>query len=200
MPEVGDFCSTIKCLLSYLLKQSPKAYKVLRGTFALPSRKTLMNLLNKIKFTTGIVPKVMKTQAFCTEPSLVYDKKWDNIVGFQDMNGSRSLRFADHALVFMLQGLRKKRKQPISFYFSQGGMNSHQLKDLIKSTIVALQEISFIIACTVCTCYNKAFNCIYVCYYSANVNAIKKLKEETAKGSSSDRFVPNWRSRGSCNI
>lgn len=166
-----------------LLKQSPKTYKVLKSTFA-RKRKTLMTLLNKIHFKTGINKKVMDTLKTSTEkldildrysvlmfdeisidPSLTYDKNWDSIVGFQDLNGNKNLKFADHALVFMLQGLRKKWKQPISYHFSEGGLNSDHLYVLIKNTILVLQQLGFIVVCTVCD------------QYSANVNAIKKLKD-----------------------
>lgn len=176
-----------------LLKHGPKAYKSLRTTFALPSRKTLMNIVNKIHFTVGIVPKVMEVlkisaeklefldkhcllmfDEMSIEPGLMYDRRWDNIVGFEDIDGEKKLKFADHALVFMLRGLRRKWKQPVSFHFSQGGINSYQLKVLIKNTILALQEIGFIIVGTVCD------------QHPANVNAIKKLKEESPKQSSSD--------------
>lgn len=176
-----------------LLKQGPKAYKILRATFALPSRKTLMSLLNKIHFTTGINKKVMDTlktsienldflDRYCVlmfdeisiDPSLTYDKKWDSIVGFKDVNGSKSLKFADHALVFMLQGLHKKWKQPISYHFSEGGLNSNELCVLIKNTILALQQTGFMVVCTVCD------------QYSANIKVIKKLKEASKKSCSSD--------------
>lgn len=66
-----------------LLKQSPKAYKVLRATFALPSRRTLMNILNKVQFTTGIVPKVMQTLQHSVEKLNFLDRQciliWWNV-------------------------------------------------------------------------------------------------------------------------
>lgn len=74
----------------------------------------------------------------------------------------------------MIQSLRKKYKQPISFHFSQGGMNSIELKNVLKATIKALQDIGFIIVCTVCD------------QYSANVNAIRIIKEESQRMSASD--------------
>lgn len=192
-PRGRRFSFDDKVFALSLLKQSPRAYRLLRSTFALPSRKTLMHILNKIHFSTGIVPKVMDAlkssiakldsldkhcvlmfDEISLEPSLTYDRKWDEVVGFQDIDGNKTLKFADHALVFMVQGLRKKWKQPISFHFSQGGMNSVQLKILLKNTILALQEIGLTVVCTVCD------------QYAANVNAIKRLKEESVRPCASD--------------
>lgn len=176
-----------------LMKQSPKAYRVLKNTFALPSRKTLLQLLNKIHITVGIVPKIMETlrqsvqkldilDRHCSlifdeislEPSVYYSKKWDEVIGFENINGNKKPKFADHAFVFMIQGLRKKYKQPVSFHFSQGGINSIELKNILSATIIALQEIGFVIVCTVCD------------QFSANLNAIKILKENSPKKSSTE--------------
>lgn len=143
-----------------LLKQSPKAYKVLR------SSTEKLYILDR--------HSVLMFDEISIDPSLTYDKKWDSIVGFQDLDGNKTLKFADHALVFMLQGLKKKWKQPISYHFSEGGLNSDNLYVLIKNTILALQQLGFIVVCTVCD------------QYSANVNAIKKLKDASRKTCSSE--------------
>lgn len=42
-----------------LLKQSPKCYRVLKTIFALPSRRTLMRMLNKLPFYCGINPHII---------------------------------------------------------------------------------------------------------------------------------------------
>ncbi|KAJ8915391.1 hypothetical protein NQ315_008278 [Exocentrus adspersus] len=108
------------------------------------------------------------------DPSLTYDMKSDSVSGFEDIDGKKQLKFADHALVFMLRGLRKKWKRPISFHFTQGGINADKLKVLIKETIIALQDIGFVISCIVCD------------QYSANINAIKRLGQESTKQSATD--------------
>lgn len=91
-----------------LLKQSTRAYKILQKTFALPSRKCLISLLNKIPFNVGINPPIMETLKKSTdklkfldkhcilmfdeislEPSLAYDKKSD-VIGFEDCGGIKN--------------------------------------------------------------------------------------------------------------
>ena len=47
------------------------------------------------------------------DATLTYDKKSDSIFGFEKKN----LKFANHVLVFMLRGLRKKFKQPLHTTF-----------------------------------------------------------------------------------
>lgn len=125
-----------------LLKQGPLAYKILRRTFALPSRKTLTTLLNKIPFNVGINDKILHVlknslenmnpldrccvllfDEMSLEASLSYDIKSDVIMGEE-----KKLRIADHVLVLLLKGIRKKWKQPICYYFSQGGFNAVDLK------------------------------------------------------------------------
>lgn len=192
-PRGRRFTLDDKVFALSLLKQGPKAYKLLRSTFALPSRRTLMNLLNKIDFKVGIIPKIMDVlkdtvekmdeidrccclmfDEIALDSLLTYDKRWDNIVGFEDMDGNKTFKYADHALVFMIQGIHRRYKQPISYHFSQGGMNSTQLRVIIKNTISTLQEVGLNVICTVCD------------QYSANVNAIKTLKEECKKICASD--------------
>lgn len=77
-----------------LLKQSPKCYRVLKTIFALPSRRTLMRLLNKLPFYCGIHPHIIHNLSntvknmnpldkYCCiiydemfiEPNLTYKKK-----------------------------------------------------------------------------------------------------------------------------
>ncbi|KAJ8917056.1 hypothetical protein NQ315_012975 [Exocentrus adspersus] len=87
----------------------------------------------------------------------------------KDDGHERKLKFADHALVLLLKGIKKKWKQPISYYFSQGGFNAVQLKQILKTTIEALQQIGFTIIGTVCD------------QYSSNINAIKQLVEDSER-------------------
>ncbi|KAJ8910056.1 hypothetical protein NQ315_012749, partial [Exocentrus adspersus] len=103
------------------------------------------------------------------EPALSYDQKNDTVIGFEDDGHERKLKFADHALVLLLKGIKKKWKQPISYYFSQGGFNAVQLKQILKTTIEALQQIGFTIIGTVCD------------QYSSNINAIKQLVEDSER-------------------
>lgn len=56
------------------------------------------------------------------EPTLNYDAKKDEVIGFDYCGEIKKLKIADHATVFMARGIRKKWKQPLAFYFSESGM------------------------------------------------------------------------------
>lgn len=107
-----------------LLKLSPKAYSALNQTFALPSRRTLTGLLNKVPFNCGINHAIMKCfkssvskmdvmDRYCTlvfdemsiEPGLHYDQKSDKIDGFVNCGDGMRKALADHAMVFMARGM-----------------------------------------------------------------------------------------------
>ncbi|KAK9703673.1 Transposase protein [Popillia japonica] len=118
-----------------LMTYSPTAYKLLRRTFALPSRRTLMALLAHLPMHCGInknlirslgesVQKIDPIDKHCVllfdeislEPSLCYSKKRDCIDGLKHRGEIKEKKFADHAMVFMARGIRKKWKQPVAFY------------------------------------------------------------------------------------
>lgn len=88
--------------------------KIFALTLMKPSKKTLLQLLNKIHITVGIVPKIMETlrqsvqkldilDRHCSlifdkislEPSVYYSKKWDEVIGFENINGNKKPKFAD---------------------------------------------------------------------------------------------------------
>ncbi|KAJ8979789.1 hypothetical protein NQ317_007699 [Molorchus minor] len=141
-PKARRFTLDDKIMALALWKQSPKGYKLLRKIFAVPSRKTLMNLLRTIPFETGMnrsIVDLLKTSVstmdpldrYCTimfdkmsiDPSLLYNQAKDVIEGFQDNGGDeRRLLFADKVMVFMARGIHKKWKQPMAYYFNEGGM------------------------------------------------------------------------------
>ncbi|KAI4471957.1 thap domain-containing protein 9 [Holotrichia oblita] len=160
-----------KILALSLMKQSAKGYRLLRKIFALPCRSTLIKLQNSLPFTPGINNQVVNTlkesvrklknekdkhcifiyDEMSLDVGLSYNRKCDSIDGFQDFgNGNRTQRFADHALVFMARGVHKKWKQPISYYFTQGGMNAVNLKVFVVETIKMLRSIGLLVVATVC--------------------------------------------------
>lgn len=61
-------------------------------------------------------------------PQLHYDKRADKIVGFVDFGDQRECKIADLVIVFMVRGLRKKWKMPISFSFVEGSLSTIILK------------------------------------------------------------------------
>lgn len=139
-PRGRRFSIDDKIFALALYKQSGKAYRFLSRIFCLPSRSTLIALLNHIPFGCGInkhvfhhlktrVAKLKEIDKYCSlifdeislEPGVQYNKQLDCIEGIVDYGTDhREIKFADHALVFMIRGLFKKWKQPICFFFCEG--------------------------------------------------------------------------------
>ncbi|KAI4468158.1 transposase protein [Holotrichia oblita] len=113
------FSTEAKFFALSLMKQSPKAYRLLKRTFALPSRSTLMALLSKVPIYCGInkpvmsclkdaVHKMDSMDRYCClmfdemalEASLSYNIKEDYIDGFENCGEIRNKKFADHAMIW----------------------------------------------------------------------------------------------------
>lgn len=170
-----------------LMKQSPKGYKLFRKVFAVPSRKTLTNLLGTVPFNAGInyaifeqlkeaVKKIKDLDKYCTiifdeitiDPSLTYNTKADLIMGFQDNGtGQKIPVFADKAMVFMARGIHKKWKQPLAYYFSAGGMKAPEIARALKEIIRIASASGLNVIATICD------------QGAPNVSAINQLYRET---------------------
>lgn len=80
-----------------------------------------------------------------------YDKFNDKVIGYIDLGPlGRKNQQANHALTFMLNGLHKKWKQPVAYFFTRDTISTHQLKNTIKTLILKLEQIGLNILCTVC--------------------------------------------------
>lgn len=83
--------------------------------------------------------------------NLKYNTSLDEVVGYVDLGSlGRSHEYANHALVFMIQGLYKRWKQPIAYYFTKDVVKTKTLKILIVEIISALQNCGLIVVCTIC--------------------------------------------------
>nr|XP_015838949.1 PREDICTED: uncharacterized protein LOC107398640 [Tribolium castaneum] len=151
-------------------KRSPRLYKYLQTYFQLPSSRTLKAILSKIPFGPGIneailghlqgeVIKMKSQNRFCTliidEISLShgfhYEAHQQLISGFEDLGSlGRTNKAANHALVFMVRGIRKQWKQVVAYYFTAHTVSADNLKVLIKEIIGRLQEIGLEVVATVC--------------------------------------------------
>ncbi|CAH1383823.1 unnamed protein product [Tenebrio molitor] len=77
--------------------------------------------------------------------NLTYSRSTDKIIGYEDLGSlGRNKNLANHALVFMVQGLCSGWKQPISYYFVKDTVKSQNLKFLITEVITELQKIAFV--------------------------------------------------------
>uniref|UniRef100_A0AAR5Q909 THAP-type domain-containing protein n=1 Tax=Dendroctonus ponderosae TaxID=77166 RepID=A0AAR5Q909_DENPD len=169
IPRGRKFSLEEKIFALSIYKQCGKSYRYLSDAFGLPSRKTLVKVLQHIPFHTGInnrlfqhlkvrVSKLTLLDRHCVlmfdeialQPGLQYNYILDCVDGFVDLGGAdRRPKFADHALVFLLKGIRKQWKQPICFTFCEGTTQTADLIDLIKSVVRKVRETGLSIVATV---------------------------------------------------
>lgn len=159
-----------KVLALAVYKRSPKCYALLQKFIALPSRRNLSSLLEKLPFFPGINDHLFKHIDECLKDSdpvnrmcvlmfdemaikehVWYDKTADIIVGYEDFgNGRRENKVANHALVFMAQGCRRSWKQPMAYYFTRGGVTADKLKVAFFEVLEAMTKANLQVVATVC--------------------------------------------------
>lgn len=75
----------------------------------------------------------------------------DQVIGVQDLgNGNRSPLFADKALVFMVRGVRKSFKQPVSYMLANNSVKSVNLSIAIRDVIIAVQSTGLKVVAIIC--------------------------------------------------
>ncbi|XP_044762250.1 uncharacterized protein LOC123319389 [Coccinella septempunctata] len=153
-----------------IFKRSPRLYKYLRAFFQLPSPRTLQTLLSNIPFECGILRPVMEHLKAQTEKMHVldrccvlifdeislcsgfsYERRKQRISGFEDLGSlGRTSNPANHALVFMIRGIKVNFKVPVGYFFTKDTVKSSDLSKLIVMVIGALQVVGIEICATVC--------------------------------------------------
>lgn len=170
------------------MKQSSKCYQYLRQVFDLPSTCTLWSILQKVNIHPGPINfinrrlkkqvKAMKQRdklcllmwdKMLLQPHLDYDTKKKYIVGFEDFGSKRNVLFADHALVFMVRGIRSGWKFPLAYYFCDGATTTDELVKLIKTISTIIIDSGLHLVAFVCKDGKK------------NLAAVNKLKFESAR-------------------
>ncbi|KAK9685299.1 hypothetical protein QE152_g38152 [Popillia japonica] len=101
------------------------------------------------------------------KPGMHYNKSRDILEGFVTYGEESTCRLADHALVFMAQGIYKKWKQPIAFMFCEGSTDTANLVCQIKKVIRDIFSCGLKPVATVCD------------QGASNRAAIKHLVDET---------------------
>ena len=158
-----------KTLALSLFHASRKAYRLLQKLFVLPSVSTLRKTMRDISVYPGfndnilqaLVQKVKALGEGAEVCSLVFDemsiKEWvnynkenDNIEGLEDFGCSRrSMYIANHAIVFMVRGLKVNWKQPVGYFLSSGPINSPMLKLLLCECLDKLVSNGIIVKCII---------------------------------------------------
>jgi len=63
---------------------------------------------------------------------LHFNQKIDCIEGYEDLGRhGRTSNITNHALVFMLHGLRKRWKQPVAYFMTRGSSKGDMLVDFL---------------------------------------------------------------------
>lgn len=170
-----------------LYKASHSGYKLLQQLFTLPSSRTLRRLLQRVPIQAGINNVIFSHLSYeqslmrdvndnlcivmwdeiSLQPHLQYDAINDKIVGFEDWGHKRTQGIADHALVFMLRGIKTGWKIPLSYNFCKSQTKTTQLIRCIKEMVTEVTKAGFIIVATVCD------------QGSSNVAALKQLLDDT---------------------
>jgi len=152
-----------------LYKRSPRAYRFLKEHILLPSESTLKAVLQSMFLAPGIctpllallqksVSKLKPKDKSCVvlfdEIFLTGRLHLNNVKRFIDGfenygNRGRTHLVADHALVFMVQGVNRKWTQPIAYYFVHKTCPSDLLKILICDVIKAVCSTGLNVLATV---------------------------------------------------
>lgn len=152
-----NFSFEEKCLSLAIYKQSPKSYRFLLKLLPLPSRQTLNKHAALIRFEAGINQNLLNFVKKCVKNFSENDKLctviWDEISihshldflttkgyidGFVDLGDKRLNEFATHILVFMVRGINKPFKQPITYFVVESRMKAGVLAKLIQLSIEAI--------------------------------------------------------------
>lgn len=167
-PKGRRFTLQDKVLALVLQKQSGRAYRMFRKIFAMPSRKTTNELLNRIPINAGInktifnnlklnVDKMKAHEKLCTvvfdemalEPNICINTQKNQLDGFEDFGDQTSSSISDHVQVFMLRGVTKKWKQPVAYTFCKSTTNTITLVRNIKTVIRECQKIGLTVVASV---------------------------------------------------
>ena len=81
---------------------------------------------------------------------LHFNQKNDCIEGFEDLGRhGRTSNIANHALVFMLRGLRKRWKQLIAYYLIRRSTKGDMLVDFLMEVLDACHNAGLVVVATV---------------------------------------------------
>ena len=143
-----------------LYHASPKAYRILKQLFLLPSISTLRRIMRKIKIYPGFNKTILKaletkvssmpanSELCCVivdemalKEAVEYNQEKDYVEGLEDfgVNG-RTKYVANHATVFMARGLIFPWKQTVGYALSSGPIKYSDLHSLLLECIEKLEE------------------------------------------------------------
>ncbi|XP_034232210.1 uncharacterized protein LOC117640087 [Thrips palmi] len=170
-----------------IFKRSSRAYRFLREYIMLPSENTLKTLLMKVPLEPGISETlisllsakvnrmehweknvVVSFDETFLRGNLFFNESQNSVEGFENYgHRGRTNRVADHALVFMVQGINSKWTFPIAYFLVSKTCPSTMLKLLLTDVVKALFSIGLNVLGSISD------------QGPTNVGAINQLKEES---------------------
>ena len=149
---------------------SRKVYALLRKLFIMPSKTTLLKMLQKTNiypgFSTNVFDALQRKVSTMTESNrqcvlvfdemsikthLSYNRHHDCIEGFTDLGSLGKTKFvANHAIAFMVRGIASKWKQSIGYFLSSGPTPGAKLKLLVEEAIDKLSAIGLKVRVVIC--------------------------------------------------
>ena len=164
-PNGFRYSDDFKSLALSINFTSPVTYRLMRETLRLPSEKTLPTFISAWPREPGNIdfsikslelkmiqcPEIYKQCSIAMDEMslkthLDYCRKTDKVIGFQDF-GSDELRTSSPArnvLIIMAQGVAKRWKHPLTYFFVQSSCPSVMLKKLLIKAIYSLQKSGFV--------------------------------------------------------
>lgn len=168
-PNGREWTLSDKLFSLSIFKRSARAYRFIKTYVLLPHENTLKELLTQIPVEPGIseaflsllaekvkhghssdLDCVVSFDEMFLRGSLFFNKGKNIVEGFENYgHRGRTNRVADHALVFMAEGLNSKWTLPVAYFFVSKTCPSQMLKLLIKDVVKALFGIGFNVLGTV---------------------------------------------------
>ena len=178
-----------KLLCLSIFKRSAATYRYLGTFLLLPSPTPVKKLLRKFKLDTGITQSmrdllkdaanrmtddldkvcVLMWDEVSLKIHLQYCYQKQKIIGFEDWGTNQTKKYADHALVFMLRGIKAGWKIPLAYNFCSAQTTHERLAWCITEVVRAITKAGFEIAATVCD------------QGTLNMKAIKALQKDMDK-------------------
>ena len=143
-----------------LYHASPKACRILKQLFLLPSVNTLRKIMQKIRVYPGfnrVILKALQTKILSMPPhselcsitfdemalkeAVEYNKEKDEVEGLEDFGSNGRTKYVvNHATVFMARGLISPWKQAVGYALSSGPIKYSDLHSLLLECIESLQN------------------------------------------------------------
>jgi len=151
---------TDKAFALSLFHASPKAYRILKQLFLLPSVNTLRRIMRKIRVYPGfnrIILKALQTKIssmpanselccvtfdeMALKEAVEYNEEKDYVEGVEDFGSNGRTKYvANHATVFMARGLIFPWKQTVGYALSSGPIKYNDLYALLLECIESLEN------------------------------------------------------------